>query len=74
MSKIYDFDKPVSRRGSHCVKHDALNEFYGRDDLLPLWVADMDFETPDFIIDAMRQRLDHPVFGYTVAYDSYWAI
>ncbi|MBR4995738.1 MAG: PatB family C-S lyase [Alistipes sp.] len=72
MSKIYDFDKPVSRRGSHCVKHDALKEFYGRDDLLPLWVADMDFETPDFIIDAMRQRLDHPVFGYTVAYDSYW--
>lgn len=72
MDKIYDFDKPVCRRGSHCVKHDALHDMFGRDDLVPLWVADMDFETSDFIVDAMRQRLEHPVFGYTVAYDSYW--
>lgn len=72
MEKIYDFDKPVCRRGTHCVKHDTLRDVYGRDDLVPLWVADMDFETPDFIVDAMRQRLEHPVFGYTAAYDSYW--
>ena len=72
MEKIYDFDKPVCRRGTHCVKHDALGEVYGRDDLISLWVADMDFETPDFVVEAMRERLEHPVFGYTVAYDSYW--
>ena len=70
--KIYDFNKPVDRRGSHCVKYDALDKFFGRDDLLPLWVADMDFETPDFIIDAMRRRLDHAVMGYPVQYDGYW--
>lgn len=70
--KIYDFNKPVDRRGSHCIKYDALDKFFGRDDLLPLWVADMDFETPDFIIDAMRRRLDHAVMGYPVQYDGYW--
>ena len=70
--KIYDFNKPVDRRGSHCIKYDALDKFFGRDDLLPLWVADMDFETPDFIIDAMRRRLDHAVMGYPAQYDGYW--
>ena len=70
--KIYDFNKPVDRRGSHCVKYDALNNFFGRDDLLPLWVADMDFETPDFIIEAMHRRLDHAVLGYATQYDGYW--
>lgn len=70
--KIYDFNKPVDRRGSHCIKYDALGKFFGRDDLLPLWVADMDFETPDFIIDAMRRRLDHAVMGYPTQYDGYW--
>jgi cystathionine beta-lyase len=54
------------------VKFDALKEMYGRDDLLSLWVADMDFATPDFIIDALKQRLDHPVLGYPVQYDGYW--
>lgn len=70
--KIYDFDKPVDRRGSHCVKYDALQEFFGQTDLLPLWVADMDFETPDFIIEALRKRLDHAVMGYPIQYDGYW--
>ena len=70
--KIYDFNKPVDRRGSHCVKYDALGQFFGREDLLPLWVADMDFETPDFIIEALHRRLDHAVLGYPVQYDAYW--
>ena len=72
MMKQYDFDKPMDRRGTHCVKYDGLNESYGRDDLLPLWVADMDFATPDFVIDALKRRLEHPLLGYTVAYDGYW--
>ena len=70
--KIYDFNKPTERRGTNCVKFDALKQHFGREDLLPMWVADMDFETPDFIIEAMRRRLDHAVLGYPVQYDSYW--
>ena len=70
--KIYDFNKPIDRRGSHCVKYDALGQFFGREDLLPLWVADMDFETPDFIIEALHRRLDHAVLGYPVQYNTYW--
>ena len=70
--KIYDFNSHIDRRGSHCVKFDALKEMFGRDDLLSLWVADMDFATPDFIIDALKRRLEHPVLGYPVQYDGYW--
>lgn len=67
----YDFDKPVERRGTGALKYDALLERYGRADLLPLWVADMDFETPPFIIEALRRRIDHPLFGYTVEPQEY---
>lgn len=62
----YDFDIEIERRGSGALKTDALLERYGRDDLQALWVADMDFATPPFIVDALRRRLDHPIFGYTV--------
>lgn len=72
MGTIYDFDKIVDRNGSNCLKYDALLEYYGRKDLIPMWVADMDFETPDFILDALKHRLEHPILGYTIAYDSYW--
>ncbi len=72
MEKIYDFDKIIDRTGSHSIKYDALKELYGREDLIPLWVADMDFETPDFIIEALHKRLEHPILGYTEAYDGYW--
>lgn len=63
---MYDFDRIIDRRGTGTVKIERLEELYGDRELLPLWVADMDFETPDFIIDALRRRLDHPVLGYTV--------
>lgn len=64
--KKYDFDKRTERAGTGALKYDALKERYGRSDLLPLWVADMDFETPDFITEALKERLEHPVFGYSV--------
>ena len=63
--KRYDFDRAIPRSGTDAVKYDRLQEHFGRTDLLPLWVADMDFGTPDFILDALRRRLDHPVLGYT---------
>lgn len=68
----YDFDKIVERRGSDCVKYDALKSVYGREDLTPLWVADMDFETPDFIINAIKERLDHPILGYGIIPEEFW--
>ena len=68
----YDFDKPVDRRGSGDLKHEVLQERYGRSDLLPLWVADMDWETPSFITNALKQRLEHSLYGYTVEPKDYW--
>ena len=67
----YDFDKIVNRRGTGALKVDALQERYGNPDLLPLWVADMDFETPSFITEALRRRLEHSLFGYTVEPEEY---
>lgn len=47
------------------MKYDLLNPLYGRDDLIPMWVADMDFEVPDFIRNALSERIKHPIYGYT---------
>ena len=69
----YDFDRIIDRTGSGDVKHSKLKEFFGRDDLLPLWVADMEFATPPFIIDALRRRLEHPILGYTVVPEELWS-
>lgn len=67
----YNFDEPIDRRGTACLKHDALDIFYGDGDIIPLWVADTDFRVPDFIVDAIRERLEHPIFGYTFRCDEY---
>lgn len=69
--KTYDFDKIIERRGTGAIKTDALGKVFGKEDLVPLWVADMDFETPDFIVNALRERLEHPVFGYTAEPEDY---
>lgn len=69
---MYNFDEILVRKGTNCVKHDALMENFGRDDLLPMWVADMDFRSPDFVMDALRQRCQHEVLGYATAPNSYW--
>ncbi|MDZ7643398.1 MAG: aminotransferase class I/II-fold pyridoxal phosphate-dependent enzyme [Woeseiaceae bacterium] len=59
-----DLDRLVERRASGSFKWDGTGRLFGRDDLLPFWVADMDFRTPGPILDAIRQRLEHPVLGY----------
>lgn len=64
--KTYNFDEIIDRSGSGDLKHEALLPRWGRNDLLPLWVADMDFATPDFVVDALKSRLSHPIFGYTI--------
>ena len=65
MGKTYDFDKAVDRRKTSCLKYDFGMERKGRDDLLPLWVADMDFQLPEEILADFRSRIDHGIFGYT---------
>jgi len=69
--KTYDFDRIIERRGTGAIKTDALKKVFGKEDLVPLWVADMDFETPDFIVNALKERLEHPVFGYTAEPEDY---
>lgn len=59
------FDEIINRKGTSCVKWDALESYFGYEDLQPLWVADMDFKTPDVINDAIIKRAAHGVYGYT---------
>lgn len=59
-----DFDVLVNRKNTNCSKWDGLKDVYGRDDILPLWVADMDFKSSPKIIEAIIERANHGVFGY----------
>jgi len=64
--KHYNFDEIIAREQTDCVKYDLREMFFGTDDVIPMWVADMDFRTPDFIIDAIKSRLDHKILGYSI--------
>jgi cystathionine beta-lyase len=69
----YDFDAIVNRRGTSCLKYDFGMQRKNRDDLLPLWVADMDFKLPDEILQDFHKRIDHGIFGYTDPDQEYYA-
>ncbi len=70
--KNLDFDKTIDRRNTNCLKFDFAVE-RGRDkDILPLWVADMDFQTSSLILDVLEQRVRHGIFGYTESKESYF--
>jgi cystathionine beta-lyase len=66
---IYDFDTVVSRQGTHAEKYEARERFFGKADVEPFWVADMDLPSPGFLVEALQARLAHPLFGYTEQYD-----
>lgn len=68
----YNFDEIIDRSTSHCVKIEKLKAVFGRDDLLPLWVADMDFLSPPAITEALLERTRHGIFGYTVPNGGYY--
>ncbi len=68
----YNFDEVIERRGTDSVKWDGIKNVWGRDDLLPMWVADMDFRTPPFVINALRERLEHEILGYTFACEEWY--
>ncbi|NOR73641.1 MAG: putative C-S lyase [Draconibacterium sp.] len=70
--KKYNFDEIVPREGTNCIKYDVREKVFGSADVLPLWVADMDFRTPDFIVDAIKKRTEHEIFGYSFKSDSYY--
>ena len=70
--KKYHFDEIIPRSGTNCIKYDARKWMFKTNDVLPLWVADTDFRTPDFIVDAIKKRIAHEIYGYTYKPDSYY--
>jgi cystathionine beta-lyase len=68
----YNFDEVLHREGTGCIKYDARKAYFGTDNLIPLWVADMDFRSPGFISEAIRERTKHGVFGYFLKPESYY--
>ncbi|MGI6660905.1 MAG: MalY/PatB family protein [Bacillota bacterium] len=67
----YDFDKVYDRRGALSSKW-SVEQVFGREDVLPLWVADMDFRVPEPVMSALRERLEHPIFGYTMVSQGFY--
>lgn len=63
----YNFDEVIERKGTDSVKWDGVESRWGRNDLIPMWVADMDFRTAPFVVEALKKRLEHEVLGYTFA-------
>jgi cysteine-S-conjugate beta-lyase len=68
----YNFDEIVDRSNTNCEKYDGRKRVFGTDELIPLWVADTDFRTPDFIVNAVKKRADHEIYGYPIKPDSYY--
>jgi cystathionine beta-lyase len=65
-----DFDVQINRENTNSVKYDLRDRIFGRDDVIPMWVADMEFAAPDAVKEAFQKRIDHGVFGYTLIPDS----
>ena len=61
---MYDFTTAASREQTNAEKYTLREELFGTEDVLPAWVADMDIETPPFVLDAVKKRLEHPIIGY----------
>ena len=66
---MYNFDQIIDRRNTSCVKYDNLANVFGYTDILPMWVADMDFQVAPEILDAARECCEKGVFGYTFRSD-----
>lgn len=69
----YTFDQIIVREGTQSLKFDAKKATFGTDDVMPMWVADMDFAVPNAISLALKARLNHPIYGYSIAPDSLYA-
>jgi len=62
----FDFDEPVSRENTNSVKYDLREKLFGRKDVIPLWVADMDFRVPPEVGEAIKERARHEIYGYSI--------
>lgn len=72
-NEVHPEDFPViGRRGTDCEKWDGMVDVFGRDDLLPMWVADMDLPAPPQVVEAVIRRAEHPVYGYTFRSEGYY--
>lgn len=67
MEKEVDLNQPINRQHTWAEKYDLCERLFGREDVLPMWVADMDLPTPPFILQALQARLQHPILGYSLA-------
>ena len=72
MMTPHQFDKVINRYKTNSLKWDALEERFGKANVLPLWVADMDFRAPNAVIEALKKVAEHGIFGYTVRPDSFY--
>lgn len=68
----YNFDEIIPRANTRCAKYDERIKKFGSEDLIPLWIADMDFKTAQPIIDALKQKAEEGIFGYVSRPDSYF--
>jgi cystathionine beta-lyase len=69
---MWNFDEPDRREGTDCIKYDRREEIFGVKNIIPMWVADMDFNTPDFVVESLQKRLKHEIFGYSFRPDEYY--
>ncbi|MBN2237686.1 MAG: PatB family C-S lyase [Bacteroidales bacterium] len=69
---IYNFDELIDRSHSNSVKYDLRQHFFGTDQVIPLWVADMDFATPSCIRKAVIERAEHEIYGYSIKPQGYF--
>lgn len=70
MSDAFDFGREIDRTGTHSVKYDNRLAMFGKADVIPAWVADMDFAAPPAVTHALTERAQHPIYGYTLFPDS----
>ncbi len=69
----YNFDETIQRENTNCEKYDSREHIFGKADVLPMWVADTDFKTPPFVVEAVKKRAAHEVYGYPVIPGSFYS-
>ena len=68
----YNFDKIIDRKNNHSTKYNELMQKFGVEDVIPLWIADMDFATAEPVVRALKEKADHGIFGYVYRPDEYF--
>ena len=72
MNMKYNFDEIIDRSHNRSAKYDEAGKKFGSRDVIPLWIADMDFKTAQPVIDALKARAEEGIWGYTSRPDSYY--